>query len=492
MYRVVRNMLIAEVGAAAVLGFFNLIPFDGFAILGSAVVLVLLSYLSNAVLAAFFHAPRHSESAIITGLILSLIIAPFESSRDIPVLLLAPAIAMAGKYLIAVRKQHIFNPAASAVVITTFVLGTGASWWVGTLWMTPVILACGFFIIHKQRRGTMTTVFVAVSVLVMLGWAVAKDRPLWDMLQSTFTASPVLFFASVMLVEPVTMPATQRLRIAYAALAGLFFLPNLRIGSVLVTPELALVIANLVFFLVNSRPRLVLHLKEKIALAPGAFEFVFSGPSLTFQPGQYMEWTLQHSHMDARGMRRYFTIASSPTERDFRIGVRFSEKGSTFKRALQAMKPGEAIVASQRDGDFTLPKNPQQPLVFVAGGIGITPFRSMIRYLLDTNDRRPVTLFAACKTSKDIVYKALFDEAQEKIGMKTYYLLDAEQALPSGDVYIPGRLSPDVIVQHVPNYEQCVYYLSGPQMMVQAYKKLIRGMGIPRSHIKIDYFPGYA
>ena len=144
-------------------------------------------------------------------------------------------------------------------------------------------------------------------------------------------------------------------------------------------------VGNVFSYVVSPKRRVVLKLKRKSKMAPDIVDFVFkSSQKLAFQPGQYMEFTLAHPHPDSRGNRRYFTLASSPTEDVVRLGIRFYQQGSSFKKALYRMDGRTKIVAAQIAGDFTLPADPQQKLVFIAGGIGITPFRSMLKYLLDS------------------------------------------------------------------------------------------------------------
>src|SRR5260370_1410080 len=118
-----------------------------------------------------------------------------------------------------------------------------------------------------------------------------------------------------------------------------------------------------------------------------------------------MEFTLAHPHSDSRGNRRYFTLASSPTENLVHLGIRFYDQGSSFKQAMFQMNGKTQFVAAQIAGDFTLPTDPSQKLVFIAGGIGITPFRSMLKYLLDTHQRRDIVMFYANRRVDEIVYK---------------------------------------------------------------------------------------
>ena len=137
------------------------------------------------------------------------------------------------------------------------------------------------------------------------------------------------------MTEPLTTPPTRRSRFIYGALIGLLFAPQLHIGSLFMTPELAILLGNVYSFIVSPKHRLVLRLKERNRLSADTYEFVFPAPPLfRFRPGQYMEWTLAHGHPDERGNRRYFTIASSPTEHNLRLAVKFDKKPSTFKRAM--------------------------------------------------------------------------------------------------------------------------------------------------------------
>ncbi len=236
-------------------------------------------------------------------------------------------------------------------------------------------------------------------------------------------------------------------------------------------------------------PKLV----KKVKITPDSFDFVFAkSPKFTYQPGQYMEWTLPHSHTDGRGNRRYFTFASSPTEDTIRIGVKFYERSSSYKKKMLAMIHQTPIVAGQLAGDFVMPKDKTKKLVFIAGGIGITPYRSMIKYLLDSNEHRDIVLLYSVRRPEDIAYMSLFEEARAKLGIKTVYTLTDQKAVLPDMHSIAGYITPDVIKSEITDYRERSFYISGTHNMVVSMEAAITDLDISRRQIKTDFFSGYA
>jgi ferredoxin-NADP reductase len=139
-----------------------------------------------------------------------------------------------------------------------------------------------------------------------------------------------------------------------------------------------------------------------------------------------------------------------------------------------------------------LPKDNTKKLVFIAGGIGITPFRSMIKYLSDTGDSRAVTLLYSARTEGDIAYRSVFDEAQRTIGLKTIYALTGNATPLTLPNSVAGKVTAELVERVIPDYNECIYYISGTNPMVEAMKDMLAGMGVPHSQIKVDFFPGYA
>lgn len=490
MYRLVLYELIFLLAIAAGLGFAGIISYNPIAILFSAAFIFSLCWITNGIFAHTFDAPYNPESTWITSLILALIITPPVAVIDtqyLPLAFWASTIAIASKYIFAIRKKHVFNPAAFGVAATAIFLGLPASWWIGTMWIAPFALAGGLLIVRKIHRFDMWWTFIITYAVGMLFFAVDHNLSIPLTFSQSFLYAPAFFFSTVMLTEPATSPGSRIWRLPYAFGVASLFLPNVGVGSFYFSPELALLAGNIGTYIVSSKDKLVLTLKEKVQLSQDVFEFVFASKrQLAFAPGQYMEWTLAHEHPDDRSVRRYFTLASAPTESDLRLGVKFYPNASSFKRKLFVMQPGEQIVASQLSGDFTLPRDPTKKLVFLAGGIGITPFRSMIQYLLDTGQKRPITLIYSVRMPQDAVYRELLARAQRELGIRVVHVFNEPQ---------PGfaqTIDAELLAREVPDFEERMFYISGPQGMVTSFKDMLTGMGVARTRIRTDYFPGFA
>jgi ferredoxin-NADP reductase/Na+-translocating ferredoxin:NAD+ oxidoreductase RnfD subunit len=493
MYRLVLIWLVVLVVAGMVFGLTGLLPYSAVDLLASTVFLLAVSLLSNAVFAKIFGAATGTESVYVTALILALIITPTAPFAHLPFLAWAAILATASKYLIAWRRRHIFNPAALAVVVTSLLLGDSASWWVGNIPMLPIVLVGGFLVVRQMRRFDLLWAFFVTYMAALLGFTIVSGGDLASTSREIALHSPLFFFAFAMLTEPLTTPPSRALQMWYGALVGFLVVPLAHIGGFYFTPEIALLVGNAFSYALSPKANLMLRLKKKVRLSSDTFEFVFHNDlAFSFKPGQYMEWTLPHKHADSRGNRRFLTLSSSPTERDVKVGVKFYPGSSTFKRRLLGLKPGESIAAGHLAGDFVLPKDRREKIAFVAGGIGITPFKSMIQHMLDTKDRRDAVVLCANWRAEDIAYGRLLREASERLGIRVVHTLSATESVPESWDGKVGFIDARLIQEEVPDYLERTFYVSGPQVMVAAARKAIAGLGVKSGRIRTDYFPGFA
>jgi len=484
MYRLMLYFLSILVGVGVLLSAFGVLPYSAWDIFLQAIVFVVICWGSNTFLSRVLRTKPNFESSIITALILTLVIGPVSLPGEWVVVVVTSLAAMVSKYLFVQRKSHIFNPAAIGMFVSMIVLGYPATWWVGSELMLPTVFAGGVLVVRKTRRFHLVVSFLGVYVgLLVLDILLARGggfSQLGNLVQNLVLFSPIFFFSFVMLIEPLTAPQTHGRRLYFGSFVGAVLFTFQRfVPAIPFSLETALLFGNVFARIVNPdfRQSFVLQRKESVASSISSFWFEPTRPFL-FQAGQFLEYTLGHAHADSRGMRRYFTIASSPTEKQILVCSRFSEKGSTFKKALSAMKPGDEIIASKIAGDFVLPKDPTSKLAFIAGGIGITPFRSIVKHLLDKNQSRDIVLLYGAKSEEELVFRDIFEEAHERFGMKDVYVTKG---------FIDGR----IIEQEVPDFKERTFYVSGPEPMVKAVEKMLAGMGVPRKHIKRDYFPGY-
>ncbi len=494
MYKLVIYELVGLLLVAAVAGTFGYLPYPPYKIGLSTIYIGSIAVLTHALFAWAYDASSNWESTYITALILALIISPPTSESFVSYLViatLATATAIGSKYLLTWRGAHLFNPAALGVAFTAEVLGLAASWWVATPVLAPFALIGGLLIVRKMRRSDLIIGFVVgCAAAIIFSALYYADSVSAGTLYQLLVLSPFIFFSTVMLTEPVTAPATRALHVAYGMLVGILFMPMTSLGGYHFTPETALLAGNVAVVLFASRIKVQLTLQKVLPLGEHTFEYVFK-PSrkLFFRPGQYVELTVPHAHADARGIRRYFTISSPPTAEDVRFGIKFYEPSSTFKKTLQALTPGESIVAGQLAGDFTLPNDTSKKLAFIAGGIGITPFHSQLEYLRAKKERRDIVLFYSNAAPEKASYVADLEAAQA-VGLRIVNAYDGMTGpLPAGAV---ARITPEVIAEHAPDYKERLFFISGPDRMVRELRATLRQMGVPHGHIKTDYFPGFA
>ena len=495
MYRVILYALIFLNIVALVLSYFGKLSFEPQALLYSTSVILVVGILTHTLFSKVFSVETNAESTYITSLILALIITPpllDQFVTILPFLAWVSIWSVAVKYIVSIYGKHIFNPVAFAVALTALTINESASWWIGTLYMFPFVFVTGLLIIRKVRRFDVFVSFVIFAIASMLVGSFGKVEII-SFAKQVFFDSPIIFFATFMLSEPITMPPNRKTRIVYGFITGILYAPFIHIGQIFSTPELALCIANIFSWMASPKSRYVLTLESKNKIARDTGEFVFSSnKKVQFKAGQYMEFTLGHDRQDSRGNRRYFTIASSPTEENIILGIKFDKKrSSSFKRALAELDEGKTVLAGQIAGDFILPENKKEKLCFIAGGIGITPFRSMITYMLDKNEERDINLLYCCKRYDELAYSHLLHRATTHLNLKTASTLTDLDNIPEDWDGYKGFIDVGMVLEEVPDYAERTFYISGPNSLVVAMKKILLEIGVKKNRIKTDYFPGF-
>ncbi len=225
------------------------------------------------------------------------------------------------------------------------------------------------------------------------------------------------------------------------------------------------------------------HAQEE---APNITTFYFKPERpVYYTAGQFAEWTLKHPSHDGRGIKRWFTISSSPTEELVSITTRFNtELSSSFKAALRKLQPGNQVVMSDPMGDFVLPKLIQTPLIFVAAGIGITPFHSMLNWLVETKEARPIKFIYGVHSEDDIIFQDTFDKA----GIEPVIIVSEPSAAWGGE---RGRLQAELILGLGKPTEDSLVYISGPEPLIERLEKDLKKAGIKKHQLVLDLFPGY-
>jgi glycine betaine catabolism B len=475
-------------------------PFTVRAELVTLGVLLASSYVANRLLGLAWRITPHGESSIITALLLWFLFWPTTRSVDLAWLAGAAVLANASKYALAWRGRHVLNPAAAGaflVVVVQHLVGreapVNATWWVASQTLLPYVAVGAFLVLWRTRRLDLGLLFVAVAGgLTIWGFTAGLGLPFDDALRTTAYSVALVFIAGFMLSEPLTLPPRRRQQllvsgvvavvISYPVWISLLDASPVDVDGIGVSQQLALLVGNLVAFAFARRHGVTLVLEGSRALTPETRELTFRPRRpVTFRPGQYAELTVPHAGVDSRGSRRSFSISSPPAEDGLlTFALRVPEKSSSFKRALLALEPGDAVHATGIVGDFVLPADPATPVLLVAGGIGVTPFLSQLRH----GAARDAVVVYGVSSPDEVPF------TEELSGARVVLVGPAEpDRLPDGWTYVEAPfLSVDLIAEAVPDLADRRAYVSGPPAMVNAVRG---GLAKRCKGVRTDYFTGY-
>jgi ferredoxin-NADP reductase len=220
---------------------------------------------------------------------------------------------------------------------------------------------------------------------------------------------------------------------------------------------------------------LILITKEHVIDNIWSFRFQSSEP-FTWIPGQFIRVEVPHDNSDEKGTKRWFTVASAPYEKVVQITTRVSD--SSFKQALDAVPiGGEIQLLEHPDGDFGW-QDSELPLIFVAGGIGITPYHSILKQRVHDNLPIPATL----------VYGSRDEHVAFKEELEAWAAKDPQFTIH----YVIGtRVTAQSLAELLPDLNKSLVYVSGPDPMVDALSDDLLANSLPQSQLRLDGFANY-
>lgn len=238
-------------------------------------------------------------------------------------------------------------------------------------------------------------------------------------------------------------------------------------------------------------PKVVLQFRDSRQETPSVRTFRFQprSPGFHWQAGQNLVMTIP-GLSDPRGPTRPFTISSSPTE-DGIVAVTTLIRDSPFKRHLAAMTPGVFVENEAIEGDFVL--QPGRPAVMIAGGIGVTPFRSMLKFAVDTKLEKPLVLLYSSKTPEDIVFRSELDEfAHRNHAIRILHTITRPDASGGEWAGHTGRVDQELVHEALRGIRHPLVYVAGPPGFVAEIRRLLEvGIHLSKEDIRTDEFDGY-
>lgn len=231
--------------------------------------------------------------------------------------------------------------------------------------------------------------------------------------------------------------------------------------------------------------------RKKVARNTYSFFFDRTKSNFDFLPGQYIRMTLPHPSPDERGISRYFTIASSPLDKKY-VMVTTKMIQSTFKETLHGLKKGDPVQFFGPMGWFLQPEDEQFEKVFIAGGIGITPFHSLLLAASKKQPKHPMTLFASFSTKEDaIFYDELLTLSEKYPHIRVVYVFSKAQENQHKPIDEKGRISKTLLKKYIKDLKNPKYYVVGPFEMVENTKALLLSLTLDEEKIFTEDFTGY-
>ena len=228
---------------------------------------------------------------------------------------------------------------------------------------------------------------------------------------------------------------------------------------------------------------------EKREVAKGTLLVLFAVEGYpAYRPGAYFWVELpDRGHADEKGLRRHISVATSPTERGV-VGLATRLRDSAFKQTLAELAVGDEVQVEEPKGSFLLPEDTSAEYVFVAGGIGITVFRSMLRFIADEGLPYRVTLVYSNRDRESAAFLDELEELERRIDGLRLILTMTDEPGWEGET---RHLDADVIGELVGGLEGKTFLVAGPPEMAESVADSLLGAGLPEDSVLADKFSGY-
>ncbi|HEU4415288.1 MAG TPA: FAD-dependent oxidoreductase, partial [Candidatus Angelobacter sp.] len=231
---------------------------------------------------------------------------------------------------------------------------------------------------------------------------------------------------------------------------------------------------------------------RKEDLAEGTMGFYFTKPDgFQFKAGQYLDVTLTNPpETDAEGNIRSFSIACAPEDDYLLVATRMRD--TAFKRVLRKSAPDLEVSMEGPMGSFTLHNNPAKPAVLLAGGIGITPFFSIVRHAANARLPQKLYLFYSNRRPEDAAFFKPLAETEKQNSNYRFIPSMTEMAKSSqpwsGEV---GFINQAMLAKYLPDLHGPIYYVAGPPAMVTAMRQMLIAAGVDEDDVRTEEFSGY-
>jgi ferredoxin-NADP reductase/nitrite reductase/ring-hydroxylating ferredoxin subunit len=219
---------------------------------------------------------------------------------------------------------------------------------------------------------------------------------------------------------------------------------------------------------------------------------------LNYTAGQFAFFDIGGVYNDPKGPIRHFTISSSPTENFIMFSTRIRE--SPYKKRLSTLEEGSRVKVRGPEGQFILHEDYSNPAVFLSGGIGVTPFRSMIKYATDKQLPLKIVMFDSNRNRENILFNKEFDEwTKINKNLKIIYTISEDEQQPFSSTANDwkgeyGRIDKAMILKYLDTnmLDNSIFYICGPPSMLKAMESLLQdNLEIPKERIKVEEFTGY-